>query len=502
MKKKIIDKIRNLINPGKNLSDKIAKGAFWIFLLRIFTRSFSLLKSLILARLLSPKDFGLFGIALLTFSILENFSNTGFNTALIQKKGKIENHLDSAWTVQILRETLIANIIFWFSPYISIFFSEPGATNILKGLALGILIKGFVNIGVINFRKEMEFNKNFIYEFSAVITDVIFSISMALILQNVWALVIGYILGNVVRVIVSHKISEFTPKISFDIHKISELFSFGKWILASNVLVYILTQGDDILVGRVLGATSLGVYQMAYKLSNLPATEWSHLVAKLTYPAYSKLQDNFKKMKKAYTYSLKLTAFLSFPVSGAIFIFADPFTKLILGEKWLSIIPIMKILSVYGLLRSIGATTGVIFMALGKPEVRTRFQLFQVLIFSILIYPGIVKFGLHGASYIVTFYSLFNYFMVFLIYRILDLDLKEIFKVNMIPLSFTILTMLAIHILKINYFNIVSYFNFIVLVLMSILIYVSLVIIFDKKLNYNIKSLIINQISKFHKNNP
>jgi O-antigen/teichoic acid export membrane protein len=496
MKKKIKEKIRNLVNPGKNLSDKVAKGAFWIFLLRIFTRSFSLLKSLILARLLSPKDFGLFGIALLTFSILENLSNTGFNNALIQKKGGIKNYLDSAWTVQILRETVIANVIFWFSPYISIFFNEPGATNILRALALGILIKGFVNIGVINFQKDLEFNKNFIYELSAVFTDVIFSISMALILKNVWALVIGYILGNVVRVVVSFIISETTPKISFDIQKVSELFSFGKWILASNVLVYILTQGDDILVGKLLGATSLGVYQMAYKLSNLPATEWSHLVAKLTYPAYSKLQNNVKKMKKVYMYSLKMTAFLSFPVSGAIFIFADPFTKLILGEKWLSIIPIMKILSVYGLLRSIGATTGVIFMALGKPEIRTRFQLFQVFIFGILIYPGIEKFGLHGASYIVTFYSVFNYFMVFLIYRILNLDIKEVLKANIIPLSFTIITMLTINFLKINYFNMISYFNFIVLIFISITIYVSLVIIFDKKLNYNIKSLIINQLKK------
>jgi len=496
MKKKFKEKIRNLVNPGKNLSDKVAKGAFWIFLLRIFTRSFSLLKSLILARLLSPKDFGLFGIALLTFSILENLSNTGFNNALIQKKGGIKNYLDSAWTVQILRETVIANVIFWFSPYISIFFNEPGATNILRALALGILIKGFVNIGVINFQKDLEFNKNFIYELSAVFTDVIFSISMALILKNVWALVIGYILGNVVRVVVSFIISETTPKISFDIQKVSELFSFGKWILASNVLVYILTQGDDILVGRLLGATSLGVYQMAYKFSNLPATEWSHLVAKLTYPAYSKLQNNVKKMKKVYMYSLKMTAFLSFPVSGAIFIFADPFTKLILGEKWLSIIPIMKILSVYGLLRSIGATTGVIFMALGKPEIRTRFQLFQVFIFGILIYPGIEKFGLHGASYIVTFYSIFNYFMVYLIYRILNLDIKEVLKANIIPLSFTIITMLTINFLKINYFNMTSYFNFIFLILISITIYVSLVVIFDKKLNYNIKSLIINQLKK------
>jgi len=147
------------------LTDKVLRSGFWVFLLRIINRGFSLLRLLILARLLSPNDFGLMGIALLTMSILETFSETGFQQALIQKKEDIETYLNSAWTFLILRGLFLYIILYLLAPYIAIFFNTPKAGSIIQAIGVLLIFKAFNNIGIIYFKKELEFYKEFIYQF-------------------------------------------------------------------------------------------------------------------------------------------------------------------------------------------------------------------------------------------------------------------------------------------------------------------------------------------------
>jgi len=173
--------INNLITPGETLSQKVVKGGFWVFFLRIVNRGFSLVRLIILARILSPDDFGLMGIALLTMSTLETFSQTGFQAALIQKKEDIRSYLNSAWTVLILRGTILFVILYFIAPYAAIFFNTPEAKPIIRVIGFAILFKAFTNIGVTYFQKELEFNKEFIYQFSGTLADFIVAISAVLI---------------------------------------------------------------------------------------------------------------------------------------------------------------------------------------------------------------------------------------------------------------------------------------------------------------------------------
>jgi len=323
----------NLITPGETLSQKVVKGGFWVFLLRIVNRGFSLVRLIILARILSPSDFGLMGIALLTMSTLETFSQTGFQQALIQKKENIRSYLDSSWTALIFRGFILFVILYFIAPYAAIFFDAPKAKPIIQVIGFTVLFRAFTNIGVIYFQKELEFNKQFIYQFSGTLADFIVAISAVLILKNVWALVLGSLAGSIVRCLISYLIHPYRPKLNFNLEKIKELFGFGKWILGSNILAFLLTQGDDIFVGKLLGTTALGFYQMAYRVSNMPATEITHVISQVTFPAYSKLQGNIPKLREAYLKVLQFTAFLSFPIAGLIFILAPDFTKIFLGEN-------------------------------------------------------------------------------------------------------------------------------------------------------------------------
>ena len=491
--------IKNLSKPGENLSQCAVRGGFWVFSLRLIQQSFNLARLIILARILAPHDFGLLGIALLTMATLETFSQTGFQQALIQKKKDIKSYLDSAWTVSIIRGIILFLILYLIAPYAAIFFEVPEAKLIIQVIGLSILLKAFTNIGVIYFQKELEFNKQFIYQLSGTLVDFIVAVSAALMLQNVWALVYGVLAGNLVRFIMSYLVHPYRPHLSLDMEKIKELFGFGKWIMGSSILIFLITQGDDIFVGKLLGVTALGFYQMAYKISNLPATEITHVISQVTFPAYSKLQDNIQKLREAYLKTLQLTAFLSFPIAGLIFVLAPDFTTIFLGEKWMPMVPAMQVLVIAGLLRSIMATTGPIFNSVGKPKIGTKWQIIRLFVLVSLIYIFTIKLGILGTS-IAVFLSNFISTIGFCreVITITKCKLKDFIKMIFFPLINGVIIIITVNSLKMMIHD-VSILEFISFILVSFLVTFGLVYLFDKLTNYNIGTRfkdIINSLNR------
>lgn len=394
----VIKSLNFLRKPGKSLSQRALVSSIWVFLLRVFQQTFGLTRLVILARVLSPNDFGLMGIALLVMATLETFSQTGFQQALIQRKYEIKSYLDSVWTFLILRGFVIFAVLYIIAPYAASFFNAPEAKSIIQVIGLSVVFQAFANIGVIYFQKELEFNKQFIYQLSGTLTDFIVAIVFVFIFGNVWALVFGMLAGNAAMCITSYLVHSYRPQFNFDLGKIRELCQYGKWVFGSTILVFLVTQGDDILVGKMLSVTALGYYQLAYRISNLPATEITHLISQVTFPMYSKIQDDSVKLKTAYLKVLQFTAYITFFITSLIFTLASYITNIFLGEKWLPIVPLINILVLAGLIRSIQATSGPIFYALGMTKIDTKVQVIRFIVLAVTIYPLILKLGLNGAA--------------------------------------------------------------------------------------------------------
>ncbi len=234
----------------------------------------------------------------------------------------------------------------------------------------------------------------------------------------------------------------------------------------------------------------LGFYQMAYRISNMPATEITHVISQVTFPAYSKLQDNVPKLREAYLKTLQLTALLSFPIAGLIFILAPDFTKIFLGEKWMPMVPAMQILALEGLLRSIAATTGPIFQSVGKPEIETKWQIVRLFLIVILIYPCTIKWGIVGTSMIVflsIFVSIFGF--SFEAIKITKCAIKDFGKTIAFTFVSGIIMVISIFTLKMS-ININGLLGFLLLVSIGILINLSITYVFDKRLNYRLWLLI------------
>jgi len=389
---------KNLSRPGKTLSQKIAQGGFWIFSLKIARKAFSLIRLIIIGRILAPSDFGLMGIALLTMSAIETFSQTGYREALIQRKKEVSGYLDTAWTVLIVRGLLIFIIIYFAAPYVAFFFKTPEVKPIIQVLGLITFLQAFSNIGVIFFHKELEFNKVFIYHFLGAFTNFIVAIVAAIILRSVWALVLGLLAEKIVSLIISYFIHPYRPRLSGDIEKAKELFGFGRWILGSSALVFIGEHIDDIFVGKVLSATALGFYQMGYRISNMLETEITQVVSSVTFPGFAKIQDKQSSLQKAYFRIMRLTAAISIPITVGIVLLAPEFTGIFLGQKWMPMVPVMQLLAIAGLMKSIASTGSPLFKGSGNPNYEFYMQLVRGLIIIIVIYPLTALMGISGAA--------------------------------------------------------------------------------------------------------
>lgn len=385
-------------SKAETLTKKVFKGGAWILGFKIIHQLFSFIRLVILARLLAPVDFGLVGIALLVVAIFETFSQTGFGPALIQTQKKIDEYIDISWSINILRGIILFIILYASAPLTANLFKSPEAVRIVQIIGLSILLKAFVNIGVIYFLKDLEFNKQFLYDLSATLADFLVAVSAAVLLKSVWALVFGCLAGNITRLVVSYMIHPYRPRFTLDFKKARDLFHFGKWVWGSTILVFLITQGDDLFVGVVLGTAALGLYQVAYRISNLAATEIANVIALVTFPAYSKLHSNISKLKTAFLTTAHLTIFTSAPVAILIYSLSYEFTAIFLGEKWLPMIPAMQVLAIVGLLRSIAATTSPVFWAANHPDLDTKVKITQLVLLVILIYPLSTTWYLKGLS--------------------------------------------------------------------------------------------------------
>ena len=483
--------INNVAEPGETLSQRVVRGGFWVFSFRIVQKLFNLARLVILARILAPHDFGLMGIALLTMATLETFSQTGFQAALIQKKEDIKSYLDSAWTVLILRGFVLFVIFYSVAPYAAMFFNAPEAKPVIQVIGFSFFLGAFTNIGVIYFQKELEFNKEFIYQFAGTLADFIVAVSAVLILRNVWALVFGLLAGNAARCVVSYIVHPYRPQLSSDLGKAKELFGFGKWILGSSILIFLLTQGDDIIVGKLLGATALGFYQMAYQISNAPATEITHVISQVAFPAYSKLQDNLPGLRDAYLKTLQFTAFISIPLAVGIFALAPKFTTIFLTDKWMPMVPAMQMLCIFGVTRSIGATMGPILHSVGRPKIQTKLSSIQLITMAMIIYPLTIQWGILGTSLAVVIPNILILVLITKETRnIIQFTHRDFSRLIIIPVSAALLMALAVFLAQTFLLLGDNMLSFFLLVLLVGIIYCGVIYFWDRISGYKMRDMI------------
>jgi len=359
-------------------------------------------KLIILARLLSPTDFGIIGIAVLSVNVLNVFSETGVEAALIQRDKIARAELDTAWTLAVVRGFILFTLLFLSAGWIASYFDYKSLKPILRVMSVSFILGGFTNIGIVYFQKELNFQKKAILDSIADISGAVSAIILALYIRNVWALVAGAIIWVTVKCLASYWLHPYRPKISWDWPVAKSLLNFGKHIFWVSLVTFIVTCGDDALVGKLMGVTMLGFYTMAYNIANIPVSSLTAIISKISFPAYSLLQKDPERLKEAFKKIFEIVLIILLPLTVLIILLAKDFTSIFLGDKWLSMVPVLRILCLLGLFRGLANVFAPIQLAVNRPNIQSRNKTLELILFLTLVYPFTSKWGLTGAAWAVT----------------------------------------------------------------------------------------------------
>lgn len=436
--------------PGGTVATRTVKSGLWASGVNVADRLLQLVKLAFLARILSPQDFGLFGIGLLTLGALTSLTELGIQQELIHRKGRIdESSLNTAWLLKIARGLALFVIAYIAAPSIAAFFGEPAVTDVIRALALIPLVVGFENPAVVSFQKDLAFHREFALNLSRSLVDVVLSVALALVLGTVWAFVFGVLAGSVVRTLVSYAIHPYRPGVSFRLADAKQIMGYGKWVSGGSVIIFLTTQGDDAFVGWLLGATALGYYQVAYRFGKAPATEVTRVLTRVIFPAFSELQDRDAETSRIFLNAVRLTTFVSIPMAVGIAAVAPAFVESVLGPEWRPAVVLFQVVALHGLFTSIGSISGPIVMARGRPDLRTKWQFLNLCLLATLVYPLSQLWGVAGvAAAVVVASAVTTVVALYLAVGFTTISLRRLARELAYPAFGSLLMLLALSVLS------------------------------------------------------
>lgn len=377
----------------------VIKGLSWLGAIRIVVRSITFLKTPIIARILTPSQVGLFTLSSIIVSLAEALTETGINIFLVQKKDEIDKYISTAWIASVLRGIIIAFLIFSLAPIIASFFNFGDALQLIQLISVVPLIRGFINPSVGKFIKDLHFYKEFIYRTFTLAVEAIASISLVLVYASPVSLVWGMIVGAIFEVAISYLMARPFPKFEFKKSLFNEVISRGKWLTATGVLSYMYQNTDNLVVGKILGSGSLGLYDYVYKISMLPITEIADVVTRASFPVLMKISNDITRLRRAYVRSVIFTLILALPIGIVFFLFPETILLILLGQQWVGGAEVLKVLAVLGIIRALSISVLAPFYALEKQKYVTTITLVSLIGMGVTILPFVAMSGIVGAGY-------------------------------------------------------------------------------------------------------
>ena len=372
------------------------QGFSWVALLRGSTRILAIVKIAIVARILSPDQVGLYGLAFLVISLLEVFTETGVNVFLIQERKKLEEYIDTAWFVSIFRGIIIAVVIVLASPLITAFFSTPDLYDLLLLVAVVPFLRGFINPAIVRFQKEMNFRGDFGFRLVIFMVDAVVAVVLTWLTQSPIGLIWGLVAGVIAEIVLSFMLLSPRPKFHFEKEKTLHIINRVKWVTGTGIFQYLFKEGDDIFVGRFLGEGPLGIYQYAYKVATLPISEVGDVFGKVAFPLYVQVADDQKRLKKLYLLSTLGILALVLPFATVLILFSTEVVLLLLGDNWLAAAPILQVIAIYAVIRAAIEPAIRVFLAMKKQEYTMVITLVSLIVLAVCIFPLSQMYGLVG----------------------------------------------------------------------------------------------------------
>jgi O-antigen/teichoic acid export membrane protein len=353
---------------------------------------------LVLVRLLDPQDFGLVALASPFLIALAYLQESGLGSALIHRRKGMDR---AASTVLVYSPVLAIGlyaIAYIAAPPLARFFDEPDFSAVLRALALLLPIRSLAIVPGALLERDLLFGIRARVELSSAVAQFALSIALALAGFGVWSLVIGQLVGSATSASLYWAYAPVRPSPrQASVGTLRELIRYGRFVSAGNLLTLANNTADSLVIGRVLGASQLGFYTIAFRLGTMPVTVISYIVGRPMFAVYSMLQSDIPAVRRAYVQNLQRIAILALPASVALAVAARPIVLGLFGERWSPSIVPLQLVALYGLTRAFVGPCGELFKGLGRPELNVVLGV----AYALVAIPGLLilvpAMGLNGA---------------------------------------------------------------------------------------------------------
>lgn len=393
--------IADLSGRIQSLTKRGVRLGSWVALSKGIGALERLARAFILARLLSPHDFGTFGIALFVLSCLDTFTEPGMQTILVQHQGDLASSIDTAFTFNLLRGMILAVTVFFSAPLVAYFFHAPEVVHLMQAAALVPLVRALINPATVQWTRALDFRSLFFLDLWEAGTTLVMAIVLGLAFRNIWALLLSLLAGLLARAMASQAGGLYRPRIRFSAEELGKVVRFGRWVLGSNIAGFLGTQGDTGYVARILGGTQLGLYQMAFRISVIPRTTVTEIIGQIAYPTFASRVGNPGALKRYYLQIYQITFGISAAIAILMTLIAHPMVNILLGKAWLPCVPVLRVLIWAIFLRSIAVIPGWMLYAVKQPQQHFALGICRLVILAAIIYPLTKRFGMVGSGFAV-----------------------------------------------------------------------------------------------------
>lgn len=411
-----------------NLKIKVINSVSWTLSSRAITEILQLIITIVLARILSPKDYGIVAMSSSLLVFIEGFSTLGFSNPIVQFEKIERRHLVTAFVSMLMFNILLYLLVFAVSPYVAKFYNEDILINVLRVTALSFIITAFNTVPIAILERSMQYKHIAMANIFRKLIIGIVAIVMAVKGQGVWSLVLAGQLGNLMMFPLLLRYSKWKPEIHFDKSAFKEMFRYGASVTGSGILTIIVRNVDNMIVGKYLGATALGYYSMAYDLMLKPIDYIMSNVGRVYFPALSSIKSDISRIYRAYSKLLEGISLFTFPIATGLFFLAPVFIEVIYGKKWLPAVDTFRIICFLGAIQSIGICSGILFLSLGRTDLHFRYKLAFTPIYILSYFIG-VRYGIEGVAAAYTIVNVFLFIWPQIsANRLISMNLKTFFR--------------------------------------------------------------------------
>lgn len=365
---------------SENLMYKTRKGLAWSMIERFATQGVQFLFGIILARLLSPNDYGIIAMPLVFLAIAQCFIDSGFSSALIRKVDLTESDLSTAFFFNIAIGVICYIVLYFTSPFIADFYNTPILSDLLKVTALATLFNPLCAVQQAILTRKIDFKTQAVVSLIGAFISGCVGLIMAYSGYGVWALVSQQVGGYIVRTVLLWLLGNWVPKSRCSWESFKYLWGFGSRMLAAGLLDTIYNNVYPIVIGKYFSAYDLGNYTRAQQFSNLPSSNVTGVLQRVTFPVLSSIQNENERLAKNYRKILRLSAFVVFPLMLLLSAIADPLVRVLLTDKWEGCVILLQIMCFALMLYPIHAVNLNLLQVKGRSDLFFRLEVFKKII--------------------------------------------------------------------------------------------------------------------------